>query len=568
MATVPITNGVNHGGPPPGAQGPPGGPPNGFGPPGAGGPPNGFGPPGGGPPGGPPNGFGPPGGGPPGGGPPFHSTTPYHGPPQNFPSPSDSLPAILILCTSSTAPGHVLPLCEISKHLVHARYPVTFVGGVQHQRLIEASGAKFFPVHESLTLAKGPYRKWGMERQQYAEGLPRMRQDFKTFFIGQIAGQFESTKAALTELKSQYGKEREILVINETMWFGFLPFKYGAALPEGYEAVPKTLGINVTPVMLDSVDTPVMPLGLLPDPTGSSAVKERDAVMRDLFYKYVVNESYQGFRENIRACGGKDVPDEWMINLSMTAHQTTLQMCDPVLEYHRSDMPAHVKFAGSLPKRPVRPDFVFPDWWEGEILGNSRQKNAEKPERKRIVVVSQGTLALDYSMLLAPTLSAVAQLNGKEGQAKILLVVLLGKSGAQLPPGVVAIPKEQEKAGLIRVVDFLPYDAILEHADVMIFNGGYGGFTHCVVNGVPMIAAGLTEDKIEVAARVEWTGLGVNLHTGRPSAEQVAGAVEEVVRTNADKYRARAAEVAEIVGRGRPLEVVEREVVALTSKGA
>lgn len=483
-----------------------------------------------------------------------------HGPPTqpNGASSNPSLPLILILCTSSTAPGHVLPLCEVAKHLVSKSYSVTFVGGVQHQRLIESSGSTFFPVHESLTLQKGPYRKWGMERQKFPEGLPRMRQDFNTFFIGQIPGQFESTKTALLELRRRGGPDRQILVINETMWFGYLPFKYGAEPLPGFEPgkMPKTLGINVTPIMLDSVDTPAMPLGLLPDPS-NPLIKERDALMRTLFYKYVVNESYDGFRDLIRSCGGSQVPDEWMINISMTAHDTTLQMCDPVLEYPRSDMPSHIKFAGSLPRRPAPPDFVFPDWWAGDLLANAKLDH-DDPSRKRIVVVSQGTLALDYSMLLAPTVSALKGLSSSS-KHYILLVVLLGKQGAQPPPGV--IPEGQQEG--IRLVDFIPYDAILEHADVMIFNGGYGGFIHCVVNGVPMIAAGLTEDKIEVAARVEWTGLGVNLRTGRPSAEQVEKAIDEVL-SNPDKYRARAKEVQEVVGKGMPLKVVEREVVVLT----
>ncbi|KAK3313110.1 glycosyltransferase family 1 protein [Apodospora peruviana] len=477
--------------------------------------------------------------------------------------PPANKPLILILCTSSTAPGHVLPLCEVAKHLVSNAYDVTFVGGVQHQRLIESSGSSFFPVHESLTLQKGPYRKWGMERQKFPEGLPRMRQDFKTFFIGQIPGQFESTKSALLALRERGGPDREILIINETMWFGYLPFKFGAPALPGFEQtkMPKTLGINVTPVMLDSVDTPVMPLGLLPEPT-SEAVKQRDAAMRDLFYKYVVNESYEGFRENLRACGATDVPDDWMINISMTAHDTTLQMCDPVLEYPRSDMPAHIKFAGSLPRRPIRPDFVFPNWWQQDVLDNAALDDSDAA-KKRIVVISQGTLALDYSMLLAPTVEGVSNLTTGGGRHNILLVVLLGKQGAQPPPGVIP-DDDSNSAKNIRVVDFIPYDAILEYADVMIFNGGYGGFTHCVVNGVPMIAAGLTEDKSEVSARVEWAGLGVNLHTGRPSAAQVEKAVDEVL-ANPGKYRARARKLAEVVAKGKPLEVVEAEVLALTT---
>ncbi|KAK3376490.1 glycosyltransferase family 1 protein [Lasiosphaeria ovina] len=532
-------------------------------------------------------------------------------------------PVILVLCTSSTAPGHVLPLCTITKHLVGRGYEVTFVGGVQHRALIEASGAAFFAVHDSISLAKGPFRQWGMERARFAEGLPRMRHDFATFFVGQVAGQFASTSAALLHLRRRYGSARDVLVINECMWFGYLPFKFGAPPPEGFfpdgddgaqRAMPRSLGVNVTPLMLDSVDTPAMPLGLLPVPppeTASSsspdlaaAVRERDALIRDLLYKYVVRESYDAFREQLRACGATAVPDEWMVNLSVTAHDTTLQLCDAALEYPRSDLPAHVRFAGSLPPRPPPPGgFALPAWWERDVLApaaaaSGATATAPKQPRRHVVVVSQGTLARDYSMLVAPTVAALA------GREDVLLVVLLGKPGAELPPGILppaaaaaanshgnngACPttnghghsgEHTSKPGNhaaeqphdnIRVADFIPYDAVLAHASAMVFNGGYGGFGHCVAHGVPMVAAGLTEDKCEVAARAEWAGVAVNLRTGRPSAAAVAAAVDRVLYGEAEagggvsRYAARARELVALVARGDPLGLVEQEVLALTA---
>ncbi|KAK3985281.1 glycosyltransferase [Cladorrhinum sp. PSN332] len=393
-----------------------------------------------------------------------------------------------------------------------------------------------------------------MERAKYPEGLPRMVQDFKTFFIGQIEGQFLSTKAALEELRRDDGdrtRKQEVIIINETMWFGYLPYKYGAPRPAGWEsdeAMPKTLGINVTPIMLDGDDFPPFPLGLLP--SSSSEAKERDRLLKEWLYKYVVREAYDGFRENIRKCGGVNVPDEWMVNLSYTAHDTTLQLCDPALEYPRPDLPAHVKFAGSLPpKKGGQPGIELPEWWREDVVENA--------EKKSLVVVSQGTLARDYTMLLAPTIRALA------GRKDVLVVALLGKQGVEVPSGVLPAEEEGVDVSNVRVADFIPYDSVLEHADVMISNAGYGGFIHCVVNGVPLIAAGLSEDKGEVSARVEWTGAGINLRTGRPTPEAVAAAVDTIL-SSGGKYRARAKELAVQVAKGDPLGVVEREVRALT----
>ena len=54
------------------------------------------------------------------------------------------------------------------------------------------------------------------------------------------------------------------------------------------------------------------------------------------------------------------------------------------------------------------------------------------------------------------------------------------------------------------------------------------------------MVAGDNEDKPEVPARVQWSGAGVNLHTGRPSAAIVARAVRRVLDRRSYRRRARA----------------------------
>ncbi|KAK3904452.1 glycosyltransferase [Staphylotrichum tortipilum] len=468
-------------------------------------------------------------------------------------------PAILILCTTSTAPGHVLPLTTIARHLVSLSHPVTFLGGTQHRALIESTGATFIPVHPSLSLEQGPFRKWGMERAKYEEGLPRMVQDFRTFFVGQIGGQVVSTEEALGVVGravKEEGKGRGVLVVCETMWMGYLPWKWGRGVLEGFEGgMPRSLGVNVTPLMVDREGVPAFPLGLVPGE--GKGVGERDALMREWLYRYVVKEAYDGFRERMMEAGGKDVPDDWMVNLSVTAHDTTLQLCHPLLEYPRTDLPAHVKFAGCLPPSGVVPaGFKFPEWWQREVVDNAALDEGD-PARRSVVLVSQGTLARDYSMLLAPTVRVLA------GRRDVLLIALLGKRGLETPPGVLPAPEEGVDVSNVRVVDFIPYDAALKYADVMVFNAGYGGFMHCVVNGVPVVAAGLTEDKCEVAARVEWTGVGLDLRTGRPTPEAVGAAVDEILGSKG-KFRARAKELAVEVAKGDALEVVVQELRAMS----
>ena len=76
----------------------------------------------------------------------------------------------------------------------------------------------------------------------------------------------------------------------------------------------------------------------------------------------------------------------------------------------------------------------------------------------------------------------------------------------------------------------------------MITNGGYGGVQLALANGVPLVVAGLTEDKMEVSARVTWSGTGVALKTDTPSSRRVQQAAATVLgnvayRTGAQQLR-------------------------------
>jgi UDP:flavonoid glycosyltransferase YjiC (YdhE family) len=114
----------------------------------------------------------------------------------------------------------------------------------------------------------------------------------------------------------------------------------------------------------------------------------------------------------------------------------------------------------------------------------------------------------------------------------------------------------------VRVAEYLPYDRLLPLVDVMVTNGGYGGVQQALAHGTPLVVAGQTEDKVEVSARVGWSGVGVNLKTNAPTAAQVAGAVERVL-TDAS-FRSRAADLGGELTRANGLDGLDRVLGALT----
>jgi len=97
--------------------------------------------------------------------------------------------------------------------------------------------------------------------------------------------------------------------------------------------------------------------------------------------------------------------------------------------------------------------------------------------------------------------------------------------------------------------------------DVMVTNGGYGGVQQALANGVPLVVAGDSEDKPEVAARVHWSGTGVNLRTGRPSPAMVARAVRGVL--DRPTYRARAQALQEQIAASHPLDEISATLANL-----
>ena len=53
-----------------------------------------------------------------------------------------------------------------------------------------------------------------------------------------------------------------------------------------------------------------------------------------------------------------------------------------------------------------------------------------------------------------------------------------------------------------------------------------------------LIVAGATEEKPEIAARVAWAGVGINLKTGTPSSAQIRDAVKTLLRDSSYKDNA------------------------------
>jgi UDP:flavonoid glycosyltransferase YjiC (YdhE family) len=129
-----------------------------------------------------------------------------------------------------------------------------------------------------------------------------------------------------------------------------------------------------------------------------------------------------------------------------------------------------------------------------------------------IVLITQGTLATDPSQLIAPAKAALA---GDDVQ-------------------------------VITTETFVPFAQLMPKVACFVTNGGYGGVQQALAHGVPMVVAGGSEEKPEIAARVAWCGAGIDLRTGTPSERKLRKAVRRVLAEPAFRERAQrmAAEMA------------------------
>ncbi|KAL4882785.1 hypothetical protein BJY04DRAFT_216881 [Aspergillus karnatakaensis] len=416
-------------------------------------------------------------------------------------------PLVVIACPPET--GHTNPLLIHATHLVKQGHEVHFLAGVESENAILRTGATFYPVQ----------RAWRdemiLEMMAIPEGPERFIFGLKKVFVDLTPFAMKALQNVLEKLKEEQ-PDREVVIVQEFVSMGIWPFILGAPLPKGYTKLPKVITFSTAPVCMSSVDTAPFGPGLPPDSSGEN--RARNKAMYE-----ASNGLWTGVNEYINAAyaklGATSKTTGVMFDFWSRGTDLLVYPCSPSLEYPRSDLPLNVRFIGGSPRQEVSSSVTLPEWWE-DIL-------AAKQAQKKIVFVTQGTVILDYRMLLLPALEALAD------REYCIVVGVLGKKGAEL--------KDVPLPANARIVDYLAYDAILPHTDVFVTNGGYGGFMQGVMQGSPMVLAGEGQDKAEVAMRGEWAGIAVNLRTATPTAEAIREGVDKILTDS--KYKERILEI-------------------------
>ena len=390
-----------------------------------------------------------------------------------------------ILVASLPPAGHIGPLLNVTQGLVDRGDRVTVLTSEAHAPKIRAMGAipRAIPAEADFDLTRLDIDLPG---RVDTSGIKRVNFDIVHLFLQPMP----HLTRALSEVLAQ---TRFDAIITDAGFFGILPFLLGDRT-----ARPPVLAYTTTPLMVSSRDTAPSGMGLPPSSTPLGRLRNRTLTV--LTQKVLLRQSQNAANHLLDQMNSRQLPT-FILDSGLLADRYIAPTV-PEFDYPRSDLPPNVRYVGAVHPGPSR-GFRRPPWWS--------ELDGDRP----VVHVTQGTIDnADLGRLLEPTIEALG------GEDVIVVATTGGRDVSELK---VPLPMNAY------VAEMIPHDLLLPKVDVMVTNGGYGAVQRALSMGVPLVVAGNTEDKPEVAARVAWAGAGVNLRTGTPRPGAVRAAVRRVL---------------------------------------
>jgi MGT family glycosyltransferase len=395
-----------------------------------------------------------------------------------------------ILILAEPVEGHFNPFVPIIKKLVERGHQVKCLTGRVFKDQVEDLGAAFIPLPA----------QWDAGHQDVYEFFPALRSltglaqikfYIKHIMYAQILDILAVLDAVLLDFKA------DVIIGVTFMVAGTWLRELGG---------PPSVRLSVLPLSLPGKDIAPFGLGLLPGTSFFSRL--RNNLLNGLF-KHVLFRDVQQHVNELRRSVGLQAYEKDLFTSAIESPDLVLHTSTPAFEYTRAALPGNFRFIGPIvlaPKDSYRP----PPWWE-EIVHTQNYP---------VILINQGTLAKDYDDLIRPALEAL-----KDEKVVIIAVPVKDEVQNEIPENV-------------RTAGYIPFGNLLPYVDVMVTNGGFGGVQNALAHGVPLVIAGASEDKMEVAARVEHAGAGINLRTKKPTPEAIRYAVLNVLSDSAYKQHA------------------------------
>ena len=395
-----------------------------------------------------------------------------------------------ILIIVEPAEGHFNPFVPIIKKFVERGHIVLCLTGRVYRDRVESLGAGFIPLPAQWDVGDQEVYDF-FPALKSLKGLAQIKFYIKHVMYDQVPDILKALESVLADFKA------DVIMGDSFMVAGTWLRELGG---------PPSVRLSVLPLSLPGKDLAPFGLGLMPGSTYFS--KLRNNLLHGLFEKVLFKDVQQHVNQ-LRHKVGLPAYDKYLFISAVESPDLVLHTSTPVFEYPRPTFPANFRFIGPV-VLPPKSDFQPPDWWQ-EI-----EHSRDKP----VILVNQGTVARDCNDLIVPAVDALKHEN----------------------VWVVAVPVTENadvaSLGNLRTAPYIPFGNLLPLVDVMVTNGGFGAVQNALAHGIPLVIAGATEDKMEVAARVEYAGAGINLKTKQPTAAEIRTAVMKILSDPSFKHNA------------------------------
>ncbi len=402
-----------------------------------------------------------------------------------------------ILFATVPLSGHVNPGIPLAKRLTELGHEVWWYCGSAFRDRISASGARFIsfdyaPEFNDQTVAQlhGPVPT----RSLLANAAFYARYVF-----------FQPMPAYYLDLKKILSSFNASILVSDEWFSGGIPFSEKKILP--------WVIYGNSPLMMMTANMPAPGSGLMPD--NSIYGKHRDFLVKLIARRLFM--PIQHHINQIRKDVGLGKMRYCFFEQNMRNAALCLKFNTRAFEFPYPQVPDNLYFVGPvLPSDQNGRDFP---WLENLPAAH-----------KDVVLITQGSVDVyDIRKLIVPALRALKNEN------ILTLVSTGGKNVEEL--------RKQFKGENVIIEPYIPYAKVMDHVKLMITNGGFGGVSTALFHGVPLIVAGNSEDKPEVASRVVYTGCGIDMNTGKPSPAKLRKAVMQILEEAS--YREAAMKISE-----------------------
>ena len=412
-----------------------------------------------------------------------------------------------ILIATLPMTGHVNMILPVVKELIKRKCTIVWYSGKKFKDVIEKAGVIFKPFRLAADWDENNPEECfpGISK---CVGFKQVKYYLKNVFISQMKNQYYDLKNIMKTYKAD-------LLLTDLEFTGAIPFAEKKVLP--------WVILCVHPILYFTNE--VIPnIGI----ANTKYKKGRNLIIN----KYILKYYFRFFNKKLNKIRSELslIPDNnFIFNRSLDISDLFMSLSTNSLEYNRKDLPLHVKLIGPT--------------YKSISVANKSFKHKYLNRNNLVILITQGTIDCNnIEKLIIPSLKALSK-------NKLTFIIITRNKNFQ-------IIKNQFPDENLIIKNYIAYEEIMPSVDIMITNGGFGGVLTALSSGVPMIIAGNTEEKPEIAARISWTGAGINLKTGNPKARHIKKAVKKI-STN-KKYKNSAMELKkEIAQTNAPSEAAD-----------